>query len=168
MKNNTRFLVFGITLLCLSLAPPLKAADNTYGAAGVSQLSDKELTIAVMLSCAIEDEYLARGEYQKIMEQFGQRRPFSKIIEAEKRHIAGLLPLFEKYNVPLPSDRGLELARVPKNYSETFEIGVVAEEENIQMYERFLRQNLPPDIRDIFGRLLAGSQNHLAAFKRKR
>ncbi|MCK5834298.1 MAG: DUF2202 domain-containing protein, partial [Lentisphaeria bacterium] len=121
-----------------------------------------------MLKFALEDEYLARGEYQKIMNKFGQRRPFSNIIEAEKRHIAMLLPLFKKYKVPVSPDRGLELAVIPATFSETFPIGVKAEEVNIEMYERFLKQKLPEDVRSVFERLLSGSQNHLAAFSRKR
>ncbi len=38
--------------------------------------------------------------------------------------------------------------------------------ENIAMYERFLKTNLPDDVREVFSRLLAGSKNHLDAFKR--
>lgn len=166
MKKNIRFLIPGLVLLCLSTVLPLQAADDLYGATGVSQISGEDLTIEQMLTYALEDEYLARGEYQKIMEQFGTRRPFVNIIQAEEKHIALLKPLFEKYNIPLPPDRGLELAEVPKNFSETFKIGVAAEVANIAMYERFLSQELPADIRDAFSILLAGSENHLKAFKR--
>ncbi|MBN1416370.1 MAG: DUF2202 domain-containing protein [Bacteroidales bacterium] len=119
-----------------------------------------------MLVFAIQDEYLARGEYEKVIEKFGSQRPFSNIIKAEERHISWLTPLFEKYNIILPPDRGLELARVPETFPEALQIGVEAEIANIAMYERFLKKDLPADIRDVFSCLLGGSENHLAAFKR--
>jgi len=72
-----------------------------------------------------------------------------------------------KYGVALPPDRGLELAKVPSTFADALRIGVDAEVANIAMYERFLKKDLPDDVRDVFNRLLAGSKNHLAAFKRE-
>ena len=161
-----KLLAFGIVILCLCIALPVKAADDTYGAAGASKLTDEELTLSKMLDFALQDEYLARGEYQKVIEKFGDRRPFSNIIKAEEKHISWLKLLFTKYGVALPPDRGLELAKVPATFKESLPIGVDAEVANIAMYERFLKKDLPEDIRDAFSRLLSGSENHLAAFKR--
>ncbi|MBL0382442.1 MAG: hypothetical protein JKP90_23130 [Desulfofustis sp. PB-SRB1] len=70
-----------------------------------------------MLTHAIEDEFLARGEYQVVIEQFGERRPFSNIIKAEERHIALLLPLFESYDVDVPEDQGVMRAAVPDSFA---------------------------------------------------
>ena len=159
-----------ILLLSTVIFTPFNFASETgnYGASGAAKLSVKKITIPRMLTFALEDEYLAKGEYQKIMNKFGKVRPFSNIIEAEKRHISMLLPLFKKYKVTVPPDRGLELAVIPATFSETFPIGVKAEEVNIAMYQRFLKQKLPKDVKNAFQRLLSGSQNHLAAFSRKR
>ena len=44
-----------------------------YGAKGA--LADKDLTINDMLVYAVQDEYLALGEYQAIIEKFGEQRP---------------------------------------------------------------------------------------------
>ncbi|MBP6940818.1 MAG: DUF2202 domain-containing protein [Syntrophorhabdaceae bacterium] len=167
MKRIMNLLACGMVILCLCLVLQVKASDDAYGAAGASKLSDKELTLPKMLVFAIQDEHLARGEYQKVMEKFGSRRPFSNIIKAEERHIAWLKPLFVKYGVALPPDRGLELAKVPSTFADALRIGVDAEVANIAMYERFLKKDLPDDVRDVFNRLLAGSKNHLAAFKRE-
>ncbi len=166
MKKNTSLLAVGMLILCIGLVSPVKATDDTYGAAAASKLTDELLTLEKMLVIAIQDEYLARGEYQKVIEKFGNRKPFSNIIKAEERHISWLKPLFTKYSAALPPDRGLELAKVPATFTEALQIGVEAEVVNIAMYERFLKKNLPEDIRDIFGRLLAASKNHLDAFKR--
>ena len=166
MKKMVNILAIVMLILCIGLAVPVSAADDTYGAAGASKLTDESLTREKMLVFAIQDEYLARGEYQKVIEKFGNRRPFSNIIKAEERHISWLKPLFTNYNVALPPDRGLELAKVPATFTEALQIGVYAEVANIAMYERFLKKDLPEDIRDVFSRLLAGSKNHLDAFKR--
>ena len=167
MKRIMNLLACGTVILCICLVLQVKASDDAYGAAGTLKLNDKELTLPKMLVFAIEDEYLARGEYQKVMEKFGSRRPFSNIIKAEERHIAWLQPLFAKYGVALPPDRGLELAKVPATFADALRIGVDAEVTNIAMYERFLKKDLPDDVRDVFNRLMAGSKNHLAAFKRE-
>lgn len=166
MTKLVSILAVGMFILGIGLASPVSAADDNYGASGASKLTDESLTLEKMIVFAIQDEYLARGEYQKVIEKFGSRRPFSNIIKAEKRHISWLKPLFTKYNVPLPPDRGLELAKIPKRFTEAFQIGVDAEVANIAMYERFLKKDLPEDVRDIFSRLLAASKNHLDAFQR--
>lgn len=166
MQKIITCLAFGMVILCLGITFPVKAANDTYGAAGASHLTDEELTISKMLTFAIQDEYLSRGEYQKVIKMFGDRKPFSNIIKAEERHISWLKPLLAKYGVTLPSDHGLEFAKVPATFTETFQIGIDAEVANIAMYERFLKKDLPEDIRDVFNRLLNGSMNHLAAFKK--
>ncbi len=166
MKRVMIFLVMGIFTLSAGLAFSVGATDNNYGAAGISKLTDESLTLQKMLVFAIEDEYLARGEYQKVIEKFGNRRPFSNIIKAEERHISWLKPLFKKYNFVLPPDRGLELAKIPEFFTEALQIGVEAEIANIAMYERFLKKDLPDEVRDVFNHLLTGSRNHLNAFKR--
>ncbi len=159
-------IVIGMIILWMGLVSPVRAADETYGAAGAAKLADEALTLEKMLVFAIQDESLARGQYQKVIEKFGNSQPFSNIIKAEERHISWLKSLFTKYGVALPPDRGLELAKLPTTFAEALQIGITAEVENIAMYERFLKKDLPDDIRDVFSRLLAGSKNHLDAFKR--
>lgn len=166
MKKTWLVALLGLMVLTGSLAPSLGAASPGYGAESAAALSDNELSLGTMLTLALQDEYLARGEYQKIMEKYGPRRPFSNIIKAEERHIAELLPLFDKYGVTRPADRGLELAKVPDTFSACLQAGVEAEIANISMYERFLKRELPADVRAVFEHLLAGSRNHLEAFQR--
>jgi len=61
-----------------------------------------------VLTEAINDEYKARATYRMIISKFGEIRPFINIVEAESRHIQALLPLFDKYGVPVPEDKGFE------------------------------------------------------------
>jgi hypothetical protein len=165
MKNTWMLAILAILIAISAFAPGLAAASPAYGAAGAAAVADSELTLGAMLTFALQDEYLARGEYQKIMATFGERRPFSNIVKAEEQHIAWLVPLFEKYGVKLPPDRGQELAQVPETFSAALLAGVDAEIANIDMYQRFLSRELPSDVRAVFDHLLTGSRNHLAAFQ---
>ena len=165
MKNTWMLAILAILIATSAFAPGIAAASPAYGAAGAAAVADSELTLGAMLTFALQDEYLARGEYQKIMAKFGERRPFSNIVKAEEQHIAWLVPLFEKYGVTLPPDRGQELAQVPETFSAALLAGVDAEIANIDMYQRFLSRELPSDVRAVFEHLLTGSRNHLAAFQ---
>ncbi|WP_249872662.1 ferritin family protein [Oceanobacillus saliphilus] len=137
---------------------------NNYGAKGA--LSVSTLTLPQMLTYALQDEYLAQARYDNILENFGYIRTFAQIKEAEMRHIDALLPLFERYQVPLPEDESQALVTTPENIKEAYAAGVQGEIDNISMYERFLTFNIPNDARTVFSQLRNASLNHLAAFER--
>ncbi len=188
MKNNIRkvslILIFAISLTLLIAAcgrpqpvnESMKTSSTTVnsvdspaekgllGAAAANQ--DKNLEIADMLRYALEDEYLARDTYTKIMAKFGEIRPFVNIRESENNHIAMLLPLFETYGLSLPEHES-DQAPYGGTLQEAYIAGVQAEIENIAMYERFLKEDLPEDVRNIFEKLLRASEKHLKAFERK-
>lgn len=129
--------------------------------------ADTSFTLPEMLTYAIQDEYTAKAEYAAIIDAFnGVARPFTNIINAETRHIDELMPLFETYQVMVPANQAADQTTVPATLAEAFAIGVDAEEKNIAMYESFLKQDLPVDVRDVFENLRDGSLSHLAAFQR--
>jgi len=134
-----------------------------YGARGA--LRTEELSLEQMLNYAIQDEYLARTEYEGIMAEYGEMRPFSNIIRSEERHIEWLVELFDAYDLVLTPDDSESHVVIPDDLQTAFEIGVQAEIDNIAMYERFLTRELPADVRDVFERLKAASENHLRAFE---
>ncbi|WP_422485808.1 DUF2202 domain-containing protein [Gudongella sp. DL1XJH-153] len=141
------------------------AQSSDIGAGGA--LSQDSFTIEEMLNFSIEDEYLALEEYKVIIEKFEVNRPFTNILKAEETHVSLLEPLFEKYELEIPSmDWGL-LVVTPESLEEAYEIGVDAEIINISMYEKFLDQDLPDDVRLTFERLKTASENHLDAFERQ-
>jgi len=135
-------------------------------AANEAARADVDLTLTDMLRYAIQDEYAARAEYQALIDVFGATRPFTNILPAEDSHIAALSPLFETYGVPVPVDSSSLAVVVPSTLAEAFPIGVQAEELNIAMYERFLKEDLPADVRLVFENLKSASEKHLAAFER--
>ena len=140
------------------------AGEADYGAAGAS--SAESYTLEEMLKYAIEDEYLAKAEYEKIMDEYGEQRPFSNILDAEKTHIELLLPLFEAYGIEVASDDSADYVVIPASVEEALKVGVQAEIDNIAMYEKFLAGDLPEDVREVFEELMNASKNHLAAFER--
>lgn len=145
----------------IKFVPP--ANSNLVGAEAAK--SDTQLTLEDMLTYAIQDEYLARARYSLVVEKFGEQRPFVNIISAEETHISHLKPLFTKYNVALPTDNSKDYVKVQTSIKESLEAGVQGEIENIAMYERFLKENVPSDVKTVFTLLRNASQNHLQAFE---
>lgn len=117
---------------------------------------------------ALEDEYKARATYRLILDQFGAVRPFVNIVESEERHIQALLPLFQKYHIPIPVDDWVERVTLPPTLLAACQAGVQAEIENAAMYKRLLDLTVGyPDVQRVFLNLQHASQaNHLTAFQR--
>ena len=136
-----------------------------YGSQGA--LDDTSLTLADMLSYAIQDEYLARAEYDLILSAYGNVRPFTNIIRAEQTHIDTLLPLFEAYGITAPADEGESKTASVASLTAAYQAGVNAEVNNIAMYETLLDQNLPDNVRAVFESLMRASENHLRAFQNR-
>lgn len=139
---------------------------TTYETPDATVSYDEAYTLDQMITMAITDEYLAHKEYEIILDAYGNVNPFANIINAEVSHIQELLPLFEAYDVSVPVDNAASLVALPSTLQEAYEIGVQAEVNNIGMYESFLKQDLPQDVRDVFEALMAASENHLQAFSR--
>lgn len=120
------------------------------------------------LDSALDDEYKARATYLKVMERWGEIRPFSNIVEAEQRHIDALLPLYEKYGLPVPEDTWWQRIVLPASVKEACQAGVEAEIENAGMYDRLLDMTRDyPEVQQVFRQLQRASQeNHLPAFQR--
>lgn len=149
---------------------PLKDGEATktivgYGAKGA--LADEYLTVVDMLTYALQDEYLAHGEYQAIIDKFGSQKPYSNIILSEETHISYLREIYKSYNIEFPSDSSETNIVIPNNLLEAAQTGVQAEIDNIAMYEKFLTYDLPDSVRDIFIILKDGSKNHLNSFQKQ-
>ncbi|MDP3386186.1 MAG: DUF2202 domain-containing protein [Eubacteriales bacterium] len=149
---------------------PLTADDEAlslegYGAAGA--LADQSLSINDMLMYAVQDEYLARGEYLSIIDKFGDQRPYSNIIKSEETHLAFLEEVYLTYDLKFPEDSSLDHIVVPGDLLEAAQTGVQAEIDNIAMYEIFLTYDLPENVFEVFTALKKGSESHLLAFQKQ-
>lgn len=118
------------------------------------------------LRIAAYDEYHAYETYKKVIEKFGDVNPFANIIVAEQNHINAMLAFLTKYNVEPPINDWAEKIEIPNNFIECCEMGVVAELDNIKMYDNLLLHTQEEDIKDLFFRLQAATyNNHLPAFR---
>jgi hypothetical protein len=149
---------------------PLKEEDmevslTGYGAEGA--LSDEDLSIMDMLTYAVQDEYLAHGEYIAIMDEFGTQNPYSNIADSEENHLAYLEEVYLSYGLEFPDDTSEGHIVMPEDLLEAAETGVKAEIDNIAMYEKFLSYELPDNVKEVFTALMNGSENHLLAFQKQ-
>jgi hypothetical protein len=128
---------------------------------------DKVLTLEKMLVYAIQDEYLAREEYDIAIKTFGEEKPFISIINSEVTHINWLKDLFDKYNLSTPEDKAREFLHIPGDLKAALNGGIEAEIENIEMYENFLSQDIPDDVGTVFAKLRDASKGHLFVLKRR-
>lgn len=121
-----------------------------------------------VLRIAVYDEYHAYNTYKKTIDTFGNINPFSNIMEAEVRHFNALIPLLEKYSVPIPFDNWYDKIELPNSVLECCEVGVAAEIDNVKMYDNLLLYSQEySDITDVLYRLQAASyNNHLPTFRR--
>lgn len=163
MKRKYGYWVI-LLLLGLVLGPLTAAAESSdFGAKGA--MADEAPTLTDMMTYAIQDEYLARAEYELIMNEYGDIRPFTNIVQAEERHIEWMIELFDGNGTAVPPDTAEEHVLLPATLKAALETGVQAEVDNIAMYESFLERSLPDDVRDVFERLKKASENHLRAFQ---
>lgn len=119
------------------------------------------------LTEALDDEYKARATYRKVIEKFGPIRPFINIVEAEERHVAALLTLFDRYGLPVPEDRWPASVTAPDTPAEACRCAVEAEKDNMALYDRLLAATQEPDVRRVLQNLQSASRDrHLPAFER--
>mgnify|MGYP003574398306 CR=1 FL=1 len=124
-------------------------------------------TLAEVLHEALADEYKARDTYRAIIDRYGPVRPFVNIVEAEQSHIDALLPLFEKYGIPVPPEPDPARIVPPDRLLDACSQGVEAELENGAMYDRLLAATEQADARMVLERLqMASRDHHLPAFQR--
>jgi len=140
-----------VSFLMMSLSLPALASTNNASA----------------LKMALDDEYKAKATYLKVIEDFGNKRPFSSIVRSEQRHIEALIPFFVKYGLTVPENP--YLGKVPSYNSlrEACQAGVDAEIDNVELYDRIFSLTDDPELISVFEKLQWASENkHLPAFER--
>lgn len=141
----------------------LLVADLEYP---VGDLSEE---IIEALNLALEDEYKARTTYEKIIEKFGEIRPFIMIVRAEESHISSLKAVYDKYGIDIPENDWEDKIVATDTLQEACALGVVAEIENARLYREDLMPVVAeyPDIKSVFENLMnASEQKHLPAFQK--
>jgi hypothetical protein len=115
---------------------------------------------------ALDDERQAFAIYDRVVRDFGPRRPFVNIREAEARHIQALLTLFERYRVRVPRDPWPDKAPRFASLHEACVAAVEAEVVNGGLLQRLAASTSHADILAVFRNFERASARHLAAFRR--
>ena len=148
----------------LVLAGSLAACHEDSAVAPTNNLTP---VLIAVLDTAINDEYHAEYIYLRVLSDFGNALPFFNGGVAEQRHSASLAALFERRALPTPANRW-NLDNVPRFPSITAACAAAAaaEVDNITMYDRFLRLELPVDVRTVLSNNRRASlDRHLPAFQ---
>lgn len=131
---------------------------------------DPSLSIQVedALQATLTDEYKAQIVYQRILDDFGaDTRPFVNIKGAEIKHAEAIATLMNRYSIEVPVNT-FKVADMESftTVKDACALGVIAEEENIALYDSYLTLVLPSDVRNVFeSNRSASLNNHLPAFQ---
>ncbi len=130
------------------------------------------------LDAALADERHAAAFYEAVMEVHGKKRPFSNIVLAERRHESMVLGLYpaRQWTAPLDTwkkqdkeskDDWLKRMAPPKTFGEAAKAAWQAEVDNVKLYDAWLKDELPADVKAVFTKLRDDSRDkHLPAFAR--
>lgn len=127
-----------------------------------------------------EEEKLAHDVYSALYEEWGQN-VFNNIASSEAAHMEAVAGLLERFGIDDPvGDNGqgeFESEELQALYDDLLEMGTVSledalrvgaavEEIDIVDLQDLMALSTDPEILQVYGNLLAGSENHLRAFVR--
>lgn len=116
-----------------------------------------------MLDVLYQDEYNTKSTYEEIIDEFGPNVLYYNLVQAETQHMFALERIYTRYDITIP-DMDAKTPNLPDNLLETYTLGKEAEEANIALYDKYLDEDLPDDVRFTFERLMNASYHHLDAF----
>jgi hypothetical protein len=173
MKNTLALLVLGGVLVAtVAFAQPRRGGGGACCLNVIPQnnnpptqpLSDTE---AAALETAIQDEYKSRATYNQVLADFGQVRPFSRIVQAEGRHVEVLARLHKRYGLAVPDDTWAEKVPAFDSLNAAAMASITGEQENGALYDRLMEDVANPELRTAFSALrFATMEHHLPAFQR--
>ncbi len=128
-----------------------------------SDLTESEVEALLM---ALDDEYKAWSVYDQVIADFGPVWPFASIQQAEEKHIAALVRLFDRYGLDVPENPWPGSVPTYETVTDACAGGVQAEIDNAALYDQMFSMVDNPDIVRIFSNLQQASlTKHLPAFE---
>ncbi len=151
LQNGT-MAALGALAICGCASPSLAIAK-----------ADKEALVA-----ALDDEYRAEAIYAAVIKKFGEARPFINIIEAERRHAASVKIEMDRLGISYNNTNPwLDKEQAPPSLLEACQQGIIAERENIALYDKLLPTIQDAQVRKTLTTLQwASRERHLPAFER--
>jgi len=130
----------------------------------IETLSEDEI---IALNLTLNDEYKAEAIYQKVIDKFGDVKPFINIIKAEQKHSDTLIQLYNKYNLTVPTNDWYTIVPEFESVTAACSAGIDAEIENAKLYDKLFSKVNNQDIIAVFTSLRDASlNNHLPAFEK--
>lgn len=131
--------------------------------------SDEPLTVEMveLLTDGIMDEYNAYTTYDAILDEFGDVRPFNRIITSELQHADALAFIFERYGLDVPEPDADFVPPQFDSVADACAAGAAAEVANFELYDAMAAAFVDyPDISQVITALRNASEfNHLPAFE---
>jgi hypothetical protein len=163
----------------VSSSAPSEVPSADALAAEAPELATAPSDLAQDLLYIIEEEKLAHDVYAALADQYGARI-FENISASEAKHQSAVETLLAQYGVDDPrspeagefTDPDLQalydslMAAGSESFTAAVEVGILIEQTDIADLEEMMDQ-APQDVNEVLARLLAGSENHLAAFQRQ-
>jgi hypothetical protein len=116
---------------------------------------------------ALDDEHKTHATYAQVIADFGEVSPFVNIVESERRRIAALTEVMQRYEVPVPTNPWPGKVTRYESVEQACADAIDTEIENAALYDRLLAATDRPDIRGVLSNLReASQQHHLPAFRR--
>ncbi|MCX6107294.1 MAG: DUF2202 domain-containing protein [Proteobacteria bacterium] len=115
---------------------------------------------------AYQDELNAYMRYESIIQQFGDIMPFSNLVGSEERHMNLLEQVF-KLNGWSPLKIYHPIAQFYSSVVSACDVSLEAEEYNVAMYDRLLKDTSNEEARAVFLHLReASADRHIPALQR--
>ena len=162
MKKNFKILLAGLMIASIVSIGGIAYASVGFGSAGA--LADTEYTLEEMLIYALQDEYAEQANCQAVIDAYGEQVPFTNMVRSVENHINRLTQLFTTYGYALPG-KEVEVS-LEDSIQKIYDSEITREENNIAMYEKFLKEELPADVQQVFGSLQRASERHLEVFQK--
>jgi hypothetical protein len=144
-----------LVLAALTLATP---------AVTLPALDERQKTAIVE---ALQDERDGEAFYADVIAAHGSVRPFSNVIEAERRHAAFLAETLEKRGVSVPAAKAGAKATFA-SIAQACEAALTFEKRNVALYDRLLAAGpFPQDVKEALEHnRMASQEHHIPAFER--
>ncbi|MEL4506360.1 DUF2202 domain-containing protein [Luteococcus sp. H138] len=170
----------GVGLTGIAQAGPSSPTPSPAPASAPTNTAQKaDASLAKALTFSREEERMARDLYAALAKKYDDALPFSRITLSEQRHFDSVGMLLTRYGVADPAaglpagtyaDPAIQglydgwLAQGSKSLTEAYQVGIALEKRDIADLKAELKTVKQTDVKYVFERLLAGSQNHLRAF----
>lgn len=168
--------LFGSVLVVGMLATGMAAVPG-WGPSASASVSG-ELADISNLKMMFEEERMAHDLYVALGERWGSRK-FSNISRSESQHNSLVGQQLDRLGIERPDasmagkfeNQELQelydswLTRGMQSQADAFRVGAELERRDIADLEKVIAETSDPVLKDVYGKLLNGSKNHLAAFE---